>query len=41
MGMSQARAANAIAQVSRWGRGNFVVTDAQILAALQKFMNNY
>lgn len=28
-------AANVIAQVSRWGRGNFVVTNAQILSALQ------
>ena len=28
-------AANAIAQISRWGRGNFVVTNAQILSALQ------
>lgn len=28
-------AANVIAQVSRWGRGNFVVANAQILSALQ------
>ena len=28
-------AANLIAQVSRWGRGTFVVTNAQILSALQ------
>jgi hypothetical protein len=28
-------AANLIAQVSRWGRGSFVVTNAQILSALQ------
>ena len=28
-------AANVIAQVSRWGRGNFVVTNAQLLSALQ------